>query len=112
MVIWTASDRETAEEPRFSLTGVLVSWPDGMPALVKQTPFRWDGDAWHAGVEVSRPGGDSRGAFGTIRLEPSVAASWRHRHVNPRREAATQLRSVLQVDARHIDLGVVTLKAT
>jgi hypothetical protein len=111
MVIWTAPQRETSEAPTFSLTGVLVSWPDGAPALVKQTPFAWHRDAWQACVEVSRATGDTRYAYGTIRLEPIVAATWRRRRVNPRREAATQLRNALQGDARRDDLGVVTFSA-
>jgi hypothetical protein len=111
MVIWTAAERETSEAPTFSLTGVLVSWPDGAPALVKQTPFTWQRDAWQACVEVSRPTPESRFAYGTIRLEPAVAATWRRRRVNPRREAATQLRSALQVTTRATDLGVVTFSA-
>ena len=111
MVTWTAPQRETTEAPTFSLTGVLVAWPDGAPALVTQTPFAWQDDAWYAAVEVSRSIGDSRCAYGTIRLEPSVAAVWRRRRVNPRREAATQLRSVMQIESRQTNLGVVTFKA-
>ena len=112
MVIWTAPQRETSEAPTFSLTGVLVAWPNGAPAIVKQTPFRWQNDAWHAVVEVSRPIGEPGCAYGTIRLEPAVAATWRRCRVNPRREAATQLRSAMHSDRRQNDLGVVTFTAT
>jgi hypothetical protein len=108
MVTWTVPQRETIETPTFSLTGVLVCWPDGAAALVTQTPFRWRDGAWHAGVEVSRAGRDARYAHGTIRLEPSVAAAWHRRHVNPRREAAVQLRNALQCDPHQADLGLVT----
>jgi hypothetical protein len=110
MVIWTAPQREASEVPTFSLSGVLVSWPDGAPALIRQTPFKWQEDAWQASVEVSRAAGEARYAYGTIRLEPSVADIWRRRRVNPRREAATQLRRALQLDA-HNHLGVVTFQA-
>ena len=111
MVTWTAPQRETSDSPTFSLTGVLVCWPDGAPALVKQSPFTWNDDAWLASVEVSRSAGDVRCAYGMIRLEPAVAATWRRRRVNPRREAATQLRSAMHVDQQRSDLGVVTFKA-
>jgi hypothetical protein len=111
MVIWTVGQSETSEEPTFSLTGVMVSWADGAPAVLKQTPFRWHDEAWQACVEVSRPGRDTFYSYGTIRLEAAVAAAWRHRRVNPRREAATQLRSAMNTDPSRTDLGVVTFRA-
>jgi hypothetical protein len=109
MVIWTVPQRDTTEAPTFSLTGALVCWPDGAAALVKQTPFQWQDGAWHAAVEVERAGCDARYAFGTIRLEPAVAAAWQRRRVNPRREATEQLRSALQVNSsKEPNLGLVT----
>jgi hypothetical protein len=104
MVIWTVPQRETLESPTFSLTGVLLSWPDGAPALVTQSPFRWQNDAWQAAVEVSRLGGAER-ICATIRLVPQVVAAWRRSRLNPRREAATQLRTALVGG----DVGVLTL---
>jgi hypothetical protein len=109
MVTWTVAERETSEAPTFSLTGVLICWPDGAPGLVRQTPFRWQNSAWVASVEVSRANGVAHFVYGTIRLEPSVAASWRRRRVNPRREAATQLKSAMSLSAR--DLGVIVFKS-
>ena len=111
MVTWTVPQRETTEEPTFSLTGVMVSWPDGAPAVLKQTPFRWIDEAWQACVEVSRPGRDWLYSYGTIRLEATVAAAWRRRRVNPRREAATQLRNIMESDPSRQDLGVITFRA-
>lgn len=110
MVTWTAPQRETFEAPTFSLTGVLVCWPDGAPALVKQTPFTWQGNAWQALVEVSRAASDARCVYGMIRLEPAVAETWRRRRVNPRREAATQLTRAM--DVRRDDLGIVNFRAS
>jgi hypothetical protein len=111
MVIWTAAEPDRSEAPTFSLTGMLVAWPDGAPAFVKQTPFTWRRGAWLAAVEVSRPVADAPSVHGTIRLEPAVAATWRRRRLNPRREAATQLCSALQLGERQADLGVVTFSA-
>jgi hypothetical protein len=108
MVIWTAAQRETSELPTFSLTGVLIAWPDGAPAIIRQTPFTWHEDAWQASVEVAATAGESRHAYATIRLEPGVVATWRRRRVNPRREAATQLRGALQQGSDRGDLGIVT----
>lgn len=111
MVIWTVPQHETSDAPAFELSGVLLSWPDGAPAVLKQTAFRWLDDAWQASVEVSSLGGNPRFAYGTIRLKPAVAAAWQRGRVNPRREAAEQLRRVMRSEPRTSDLGVVTFRA-
>ena len=95
----------------FSINGVLVSWPDGQPAILKQTPFKWDGDAWQAVVEVSTAGCEPRFAYGTIRLKPAVVAAWEVRRVNPRRQAADQLRSIMPESPERTNLGTIVLKA-
>lgn len=110
MVIWTVPQRDTVQAPTFSLSGVFVSWPDGAPALLKQTAFKWQDDAWQAAVEVSSAGDDPRYAYGTIRLKPAVAAAWERRRINPRREAAAQVRSVMPQDPQHRHLGIVNFR--
>ena len=111
MLTWTGPQRDTIESPSFSLSGVVLSWPDGAPALLKQTAFTWQGDAWQACVEVSSAGREPRLAYGIIRLKPAVAAAWETRRLNPRREAANQLRSIIPVSADRSNLGTVTFKA-
>ena len=111
MVIWTVPQREALDAPTFSLSGVCVSWPDGAPAVLKQTAFTWQDDAWQAAVEVSSAGGDPRYAYGTIRLKPAVAAAWERRRINPRREAAAQVRRVMPQNPQLRHLGVVNFQA-
>jgi hypothetical protein len=111
MVTWTVPQHETSDVPTFSLSGVFVRWPDGAPALITQTNFAWNGEAWLAGIEVSSQGGRRRFAYATLRLEPSVAASWQRRRVNPRREAAAQIVNVLSRNPRVGHLGTVTLQS-
>jgi hypothetical protein len=108
MLTWTVPQRETAETPIFSIAGVFVSWPDGKPAVLKQTPFKWDGDAWQAAVEVSSAGSEPRFAYGTIRLRPAVISAWELRRLNPRRQAADQLRSIMPAHPERSNLGTVT----
>jgi hypothetical protein len=112
MVIWTVPQRDTITAPTFSLSGVFLSWPDGAPAVLRQTAFTWQDDAWQACVEVSSPAGESRVAYGIIRLKPSVVAAWEIKRVNPRREAASQLGQILRIDRTMADLGTVTLRSS
>jgi hypothetical protein len=111
MLTWTGPQRDTIESPTFSLSGVVLSWPDGAPALLNQTAFIWQGDAWQACVELSSAGREPRKAYGVIRLEPAVVAAWETRRLNPRREAANQLRSIIPDRADQRDLGTVTFVA-
>jgi hypothetical protein len=112
MVIWTVPQQEISDTPAFELSGVFVSWPDGAPAILKQTAFRWQDDAWQASVEVSSLGENPRYAYGTIRLKPAVAAAWQRGRVNPRREAAEQLRRVMRCGPHSSDLGIVTFRSS
>ena len=111
MVIWTVCQRDTIVAPTFSLSGVFLAWPDGAPAVLRQTAFTWQDDAWQACVEVSSPAGESRVAYGIIRLKPSVVAAWETRRLNPRREAAAQLGRMLLTERDTVDLGTLTLQS-
>ena len=108
-VIWGFVDELAQECPTFSVTGVMIQC-DRVPAHVKQSRFRWAKDAWEADVEVSRVGAAPCSLVtGVIRLSPSVWASWTQKSLNPRSEAARQLRDIMQSRPWATDLGVVTL---
>jgi hypothetical protein len=111
MVIWTAPQPGISDTPAFMLSGVFVSLADGLPAVLSQTAFEWQGDAWEAAVEVSSLGGQRQYAYGTIRLKPAVAAAWQRGRINPRREAVDQLRSALSWDSNQRHFGVLTFRA-
>ncbi len=111
MVIWTVPQPEVLDTPAFVLNGVFVSLPDGALAVLSQTAFTWQNGAWEAAVEVSSLGGHRQYASGIIRLKPAVAAAWQRGRINPRREAAVQLRSALRWERNERHFGVVTLRA-
>lgn len=107
-VIWGFADELTQESPTFSVTGVMLQC-DRAPAHVNQSRFRWSDQAWEADVEVSRIGSASPPVSGVIRLSPAVWASWLKKSLNPRSEAARQIRDAMQSRAWAIDFGVVVL---
>lgn len=111
MFVWTGAQSDIHEPPSFSLTGVLLFWSDGATGIVKQTPFKWQDGAWHAIVEVHQPSRSGRYTYATIRLYPAVAEVWRRRHVNPRNEAAAQLRHAMCSEWRSSAVRVVTFCA-
>jgi hypothetical protein len=109
-VIWGFVDELAQECPTFSVTGVMLQC-DRVPAHVKQGRFRWAEDAWEAEIEVSRVGAALPLVSGIIRLSPSVWTSWTHKSLNPRSEAARQLRDVVQSRGWATDLGVITFNS-
>jgi hypothetical protein len=111
MVIWTTvSDDEVGEPPRVSLTGMLARSGDGKPAVLRQTPFLWNDEAWEALVEVARSS-DASVVSAVIRLAPAVLARWRHHRVNARMETFAQFCAALHVNGSRKELGVVNLQA-
>jgi hypothetical protein len=109
-VIWGFGEDTIHDCPTFSVTGVMLQWSDGSPAHVRQGRFRWQDDAWQATVEVTRAGSSSTNVTGMLRLRPEVSETWTRSAVNPRIEAARQLRDVMHARGWRGDLGVITLK--
>lgn len=112
MVIWATAPTDVTAPPKTWLTGLLVCWLDGSPGHVTQTPFKWRNESWEASVVVSRAAETPTYVTGTVRLAPEVLATWQQQLLNPRREAAMQLREVMHSRGWHRDLGIVTFRPT
>ena len=108
-VIWGFVEERPAECPTFSVTGVMLQWGDHAPALVRQGRFFWNDDAWQAEVEVSRGMHPGVTINGQLRLTPDVLQTWTRKSLNPRSEAARQLRQAMLNKGWNGELGVVTL---
>ena len=89
-----------------------MCWSDGSPGHVTQTPFKWRNESWEASVVVSRAADTPTYVTGTVRLAPEVLATWQQQFLNPRREAAMQLRQVMHARGWGRDLGVVVFRPT
>lgn len=108
-VIWGFVDEIAHECPTFSVSGVMLQWADQSPALVKQGRFEWRHDAWEAKVQVTASGAARQEVPGVMRVHPEVLESWTTRSLNPRSEAARQLREAVRRRGSSGHLGVVTL---
>ena len=108
-VIWGFVEETAQECPTFSVSGVMLQWADRTPAHVRQNRFEWRDEAWEATIEVSGTGSSPRHAHGALRLHPEVMQSWTSRALNPRSEAARQLREVIHQRGWTGHLGMITL---
>ena len=108
-VIWGFADEAVQECPTFSVTGVMLQCSDRSAAHVRQGRFRWRDEAWEAEVEITGSGATRIQVPGVLRLRPEVFNSWNSRALNPRTEAARQLREAMQHRGWSGHLGVVTL---
>jgi hypothetical protein len=108
-VIWGFVDERPAECPTFSVTGVMLQWADQAPALVRQGRFLWRHDAWEADIELSRGVNPGPAIVGQLRLRPEVLQVWTRKSLNPRSEAARQLRQAILDRGWTGELGVITL---
>ena len=109
-VIWGFVEQATRECPTFSVTGVLLPFGDRSSAHVRQGRFHWRDDAWEAELEISSSGVSRAQIRGILRLHPEVLETWLARSLNPRREAARQLREALERQGLNGNLGILTLR--
>lgn len=100
-----------AEHPRppmWSLTGMLLRWPDSHTATIVQAPFRWSESAWEARVYVTRSALRPRTLV--IRFAPQTRDRWRAQTLDPTHEATRQLQEYIEVTGwTEPDLGTLTL---
>lgn len=108
-VIWAFVEEIARDCPTFSVNGVVLQWGDRSPAYLRQGEFRWNDDAWEADVEVAIAAPSRPRWQGVLRLEPDVLAAWTRKSVNPRSEAARQLRQVIEAGDFCGQTGVITL---
>lgn len=108
-VIWGFVEERPAECPTFSVSGVMLQWADHAPAMVRQGRFLWRDAAWEADIEVSRGVNPGPAIAGQLRLPPDVLKTWTRKSLNPRSEAARQLREAMLDKGWSGELGVITL---
>lgn len=111
LVVEPPRSAPSAEQPRppmWSLTGMLLRWPDSHAATVVQAPFRWADSAWEARVYVTRSALRPRTLL--LRFAPHTRDRWRVHTVDSAREAARQLQEYIEVAGWHEpDLGTLAL---
>jgi hypothetical protein len=111
LVVDPPGSAPSAEQPRpplWSLTGMLLRWPDRNTATIVQAPFRWADSAWEARVYVTRSAVRPRTLV--LRLAPDTHSRWRDLTLNSTNEAARQLQQFIDDAGWHEpDLGTLAL---
>jgi hypothetical protein len=103
-----APSTELLRPPMWSLTGMLLRWPDRIVATVVQAPFRWADSAWEARVYVTRTALRPRTLI--IRFAPETRDRWRQRTIDSTSEAARQLQDYIELTGwAEADLGILAL---
>lgn len=104
----SAPSADSPRPPMWSLTGMLLRWPDTNAATIVQTPFHWVESAWEARLYVTRAAVRPRTLV--IRLAPQIRQQWREHRLDSAREAARQLQQYIDVaDWSEADLGTLAL---
>ncbi len=111
-MIWDQEAELRRDPPEWSLSGHMLLWSDGSPALVQQEPFEQKDVGWEARARVSRttPEGNKWMAL-VIRLDADVRVEWEAQGTSPRARALQSLANYLRLrEWYHEDLGVLYLK--